>query len=630
MPSLVTSAPQRRATPLAVRLGAAALLVILARPLLAQSSSPVEFATPASIPWAGYDTTVADVDGDGDFDTLGTIIAGNELRLNRQTSPEKWSAQSFGFDRLGLLADVTGDGSPDVIAIGRTTGVEVHANNGNGTFTKTQTLPNTAFTPEIRSQRGAAADVDGDGDLDLMITSYRYNQRYHLLLNDGTGNFTVGWQSYFIPGEQANAVKFADLDNDGDPDFVAVGGNRYANVWINNGDGTFDPGYAINGTTTTWFPGITQGSLDIADLNGDGRLDLIVAEDNYANDPLQPVGIAWYENTGDLNTFTRHLATTGRAREGFIPGETRPYWYVAAGDLDGDGDIDFVASGDNTPSDAFVNDGQGNFTKVWESTAPIDGVSLVPVMRSQYLVDLDDDGQLDYFGYGSYTAIFFGDNLVEPPVRCEDLVEELMAELTDLDAMLTLATDQIAALNQQLAAADADNTDLTAQLAAAQSTLAQVTAELDALNADHTALQANHTDTLAELASANTNLTQLDQRLQSLNDTHAALVATHNTALAEIADLQSALATAQTRISDMEDDAAAVAAAVTSIEEALSYRIAADFVIPGDTADEKLAVLAEALADLNRGQRKALLRDLGYRKAKPRDRETGRRQNHGN
>lgn len=142
------------------------------------------------------------------------------------------------------------------------------------------------------------ADVDNDGDFDVLLVNYN-NERNILLLNNGNGTFSPVNSSPFI-SDVANSFGscFGDIDNDGDQDlFISnafTGTNTTANyLYINNGDGTFTKDTGIIAKDRGWTYGAAFG-----DYNKDGWLDLFIAKcyQKTENNSL-------YKNNGGTNNW---------------------------------------------------------------------------------------------------------------------------------------------------------------------------------------------------------------------------------------------------------------------------------------------------------------------------------------
>ncbi len=170
--------------------------------------------------------------------------------------------------------------------------------------------------------------MDGDGDQDLLTSAYATGQQaWHE--NQGSGNFATRVIDNAAAG--AGDLIPVDLDKDGDMDAVGVArftGN--ATFYRNNGSQVFT---AVNVATGLDGPEAVQA----IDLDKDGDLDLVVTEiGGFVLPPNSPGNVAWLENNGS-QTFTRQPLTAPPT----VIGGT---FSVAAGDIDGDGDIDVATS----------------------------------------------------------------------------------------------------------------------------------------------------------------------------------------------------------------------------------------------------------------------------------------------
>ncbi|HEV2148769.1 MAG TPA: VCBS repeat-containing protein, partial [Longimicrobiaceae bacterium] len=222
-----------------------------------------------------------------------------------------------------------------------------------------------------------SVDVDGDGDLDVVIA--KEVMPNVLLLNDGTGRFTVS-VGRIPPGERdSEDVAVADFDRDGDPDVVVAGEEDQASeFYLNDGRGFFTDASARLPARGT------ANSVIAADVDGDGDADLLFG--NHGQNFL-------FINGGG------HFSDQTRTRLPALADLTQD---LEVGDVDGDGDLDLVVGnvGDNR---LLLNDGRGFFTEAAPGRLPLR--SAVEETREAELVDLDGDGDLDlYFANVAFVA----------------------------------------------------------------------------------------------------------------------------------------------------------------------------------------------------------------------------------
>jgi hypothetical protein len=212
-----------------------------------------------------------DMDRDGDLDLFGvTNYQGsadppderNEVYRNEGdfefTSVTAGDLHTAPVGQGATDTDFDGDGDVDVLAANRTGPVNILRNDGNGNFTLTD--PASIGIRHEAEDGVTTADVDNDGDLDLLLAGS--DGQGHLYFNDGHGTFTHA-QSF--SGTAGYMGGFADLDNDGDVDLYFAGD---ATVFLNDGAGRYAAGPAVPVVGSNDPRGVA-----FADLDGDGDLD---------------------------------------------------------------------------------------------------------------------------------------------------------------------------------------------------------------------------------------------------------------------------------------------------------------------------------------------------------------------
>jgi hypothetical protein len=163
------------------------------------------------------------------------------------------------------VADVNGDGIPDLVTAVYGAGkVDVLLGNGDGTFQAP-----VAYTAGSQPNKIAVADLTGNGILDLVVANYG-SRNVSVLLGDGTGRF--GSPTNFPVNGNPWWVTVADLNGDGVPDLVTANDKPSVSVLPGNGDGTFY-------LKENLFADPNPRSVEAGDFNGDGILDLAVG--NY-------------------------------------------------------------------------------------------------------------------------------------------------------------------------------------------------------------------------------------------------------------------------------------------------------------------------------------------------------------
>ncbi len=367
--------PHRRLprTP-SVALGVAAALSLAAATTEAKATEaelacprfqPLSNGLPDTGEWRTY-PAVGDVNGDGHVDIAGNPRKGRGPRVYLGDGKGGWTNSSKGLRipeftcGVGVdFVDANGDGHLDLGVADHCQGVFVFFGDGQGDW---------QLGPLVRrgKRRGYEdldfGDMNGDGHPDLVaVSSFREGVR--VFENDGTGNWTS--RDYGLPSHgKATVARLADLNRDGRLDVMAtyVAGpvgpiipelERNV-VWLSNGDGAHQYG----------TPGLAQDGkffgLEIADVNGDDFLDLVISSDRWPGRPPLLV----------------YLGDGGRSWKLSIDGlpaaDTAELFYaVDAGDLNGDGHVDLAATSHmDAGLRVWMGDGAGRWQACPEAGLP--------------------------------------------------------------------------------------------------------------------------------------------------------------------------------------------------------------------------------------------------------------------
>jgi hypothetical protein len=288
--------------------------------------------------------------------------------------------------RSVYAADVDGDGDVDVLSAA-TTGIAWYANSdGRGTFAQQRIITTAVIDPTDVY----ASDVDGDGDVDVLSSSYDHKIAWYEN-TDGQGTF--GNQRVITTkARAASSVHAADVDRDGDIDVLSASSSDGKIAWYENTDG--QGSFGDQRVITTQADGAK--SVYAADVDGDGDIDVLSASSHASNDGK----ITWYENTDGQGTFGNERVITTEA--GFASS-------VHAADVDRDGDVDVLSAISSDHKIAWYEntDGQGTFGN--ERVIATEAVGA----KSVYAADVDGDGDVDVLsaaGYGDGAKISWYEN----------------------------------------------------------------------------------------------------------------------------------------------------------------------------------------------------------------------------
>jgi PKD repeat protein len=324
----------------------------------------------------------ADVDGDGDIDALGAASLDDEITWWENTSGDgsAWTEYTVGsnFDgaRSVYTEDIDGDGDIDVLGAAYDADTITWWENTSGDGSS---WTEHAVDSNFDGARSVyTADIDGDGDIDVLGAAYDADT---IIWWENTSGDGSTWTEHTVDNtfDGAISVDTADVDGDGDIDVLGAAYDADTITWWENtsADGSMWTDHIVDNALDGAI------SVDTADVDGDGDIDVLGAA--YDADT-----ITWWENTSvDGSTWIEH--TVDNTFDGANS--------VHASDVDGDGDVDILGAASTANSITWWmiiqnNDNQSDISIPIEY--PVE--SNFGVACSVYPVDVDGDGDVDVLG----------------------------------------------------------------------------------------------------------------------------------------------------------------------------------------------------------------------------------------
>jgi uncharacterized repeat protein (TIGR01451 family) len=350
----------------------------------------------------GTVSKIADLDNDGD----GDLISNSNWYRNNGPGLAFISMGSYapaGFTGTGLLHDMDGDG--DLDDIGRnSTGVVMLMNDGSGNFSVGASIGTAGTNTTLFTD---LADINGDLIEDLIVGGNNTQTGLYLGLGGGAFGPRDSIDQFLSPARPV----FGDVDGDGDLDLMAFEKAPGARWWNNDGSGNFTLADTIS--TDATLPDV------IADIDGDNDVDFSMQTSSWCNTQIlqNNNGVSW--------TAVLMEAVYGYSLQG-----TR----YGAGDLDGDGDLDLMICHGLAIAAWYPNEGGGVIGQRKMFIKTLSGA------RDVTAADVDLDGDVDFVTasyYGDFVSLFLSNGNAtfdEPQLIAEHCDKVSKVRFVDLNA----------------------------------------------------------------------------------------------------------------------------------------------------------------------------------------------------
>ena len=343
--------------------------------------------------------SIGDLDGDGKADLVTANNFASSLSVLRNTSTigtVSFAAKTdfaYSIPTSVSIADVDGDGKQDMIATSANLNVV-------SVYRNTSTVGTISFATKVDFNTGpnpqaiAFGDMDGDGKMDLVVSNGN-SSTVSVLRNTGTiGTISFAAKLDMLTGVFGlipYIISIGDLDGDGKVDLAIANSNNSIGIIRN----TSTPGALSFSATVNFAAGVQPRSLAIGDLDGDGKADLAVTNSS--------------DNTISLFRNTSTAGTISFVAKVDITASSGPY-SVSFGDINGDGLIDMAVANANS-----------NTVSVFGNTSTVGSISFAARSdfatntgpRSVALGDLDGDGKLELFAGSNVSLVSVHRNIIK-------------------------------------------------------------------------------------------------------------------------------------------------------------------------------------------------------------------------
>lgn len=367
--------------------------------LLAQEEGPHRFEEHLLMKGFTYSfgVDIADLDGDGDLDiTAADALPNNCLywfENDGQAGFSKHYVQRNDPERLErhAIGDIDNDGYPDIVIVKNLVGDLLWFRNNGTPADAREWERNVINGQKIPGAYDVAlGDFDNDGDLDVAASTWRLSNNFVWFENDGASQ-DEPWAMHIIDqlDTETRMVRAADIDSDGDLDLIGTSRSAPLIAWYEN----TAPSAPSKAGNIQWVKHIIDDQSsqpihgEIADMDKDGDLDLVMSLGMTLGEEAQTDQVAWYENEGTSSRmpWKKHVISKE------FPGS----FESCTADIDGDGDLDVVTSSWAKKGGLAWFENSGDPRGNWNQHTL---KSNWPRANAIAVADLDKDGRVDILG----------------------------------------------------------------------------------------------------------------------------------------------------------------------------------------------------------------------------------------